>query len=143
MPDSEPAVPALPGAVHQTLPRPEAAGHDTEDDDGLACPNGNRPPECTEIDPCEPCAQDEDAEAEQIEASMGLRNRTNNGACPDPAATYEVIVFRTEMITFSLPAASVQDAEERYLMDGDETGADTVALRVDSIKRLDQEQTRT
>lgn len=65
------------------------------------------------------------------------------GFPPNLADTYEVTVLRTEMITFSLPAASVQDAQERYLLDGDETGSDTVGLRVDSIKRLDQEQTRT
>ncbi|MFJ4526194.1 hypothetical protein ACIP4Y_35650 [Streptomyces sp. NPDC088810] len=42
------------------------------EDDGSRCPNGNRPPECTEIDPCEACTQDADAEAAAIEASMGL-----------------------------------------------------------------------
>ncbi|GAA2720522.1 MULTISPECIES: hypothetical protein [Streptomyces] len=48
---------------------------------------------------------------------------------------YEVTVFRTEMITFTLTAVSAQDAEERYLLDGDETGSDTVELRVDTIER--------
>ncbi|MGW6145678.1 hypothetical protein, partial [Streptomyces sp. NPDC055140] len=43
------------------------------DQDGLMCPNGNCPPECTEIDLCEACTQDEDAEAAEIEASTGLR----------------------------------------------------------------------
>ncbi|MEU6290203.1 hypothetical protein [Streptomyces sp. NPDC046988] len=49
--------------------------------------------------------------------------------------SYEVTVFRTEMITFTLTAVSAQDAEERYLLDGEETGSDTVKLRVDSIER--------
>lgn len=38
------------------------------------CPNGNTAPECTEIDPCEPCAQDADEEGDRIEQSMGLRD---------------------------------------------------------------------
>ncbi|MCX4826905.1 hypothetical protein OG883_45545 [Streptomyces sp. NBC_01142] len=103
--------------------------------DGLTCPNGNRPPECIEIDPCEACAQDADAEAEEIEASMGLRNQTDDGDRPDPRDVYEVTVFRTEMITFTLSAASAQDAEERYLMDGEEIGSETVKMRVDSTNR--------
>ncbi|MFB7836178.1 hypothetical protein [Streptomyces sp. NPDC056056] len=49
---------------------------DADEDDGLTCPNGNQPPECTEIDPCEACAQDEDEEAAMIEASMGLHSGT-------------------------------------------------------------------
>ncbi|MFJ4526195.1 hypothetical protein ACIP4Y_35655 [Streptomyces sp. NPDC088810] len=48
---------------------------------------------------------------------------------------FEVTVVRTEMITFTLRAASGQDAEERYLMDGEETGSETVELRVDSTQR--------
>jgi hypothetical protein len=107
--------------------------------DGLTCPNGNRPPECTEIDPCEACAQDADAEAEEIEVSMGLRAPTGDRHRPDPRDVYEVTVLRSEMITFTLPAASAQDAEERYLMDGEETGSITVELRVDSTKRQDPE----
>ncbi|MFH8257894.1 hypothetical protein [Streptomyces roseolus] len=51
-------------------------GQDADGDDGLTCPNGNKAPECTEIDPCEACAQDEDEEAARIEASMGLRRGT-------------------------------------------------------------------
>ncbi|MEV6683384.1 hypothetical protein AB0N09_42020 [Streptomyces erythrochromogenes] len=50
---------------------------------------------------------------------------------------YEVTVFRTEMITFRLRAASTQDAEERYLTDGEETGSATVSLNVDSTVQLD------
>ncbi|MFD4565054.1 hypothetical protein [Streptomyces sp. NPDC058475] len=46
-------------------------------------------------------------------------------------------MLRTEMITFRLPAASAQDAEERYLMDAEETSSETVSLRVDSTTRLD------
>ncbi|MGC5264108.1 hypothetical protein ACPXCO_24120 [Streptomyces cyaneofuscatus] len=103
--------------------------------DGSTCPNGNRPPECREIDLCEACTQDADAEAEVIETSMGLRNQTNDTDRPTPDSVYEVTVFRTEMITFTLPAASAQDAEERYLMDGEEGDSETVAMRVDSIKR--------
>ncbi|MGW3928725.1 hypothetical protein ACWECC_11545 [Streptomyces microflavus] len=103
--------------------------------DGLTCPNGNHPPECREIDLCEACTQDADAEAEEIEASMGLRNQTDDNDRPTPGDVYEVTVFRTEMITFTLPAASAQDAEERYLMDGEESGSETVAMRVDSTKR--------
>ncbi|WP_435060370.1 hypothetical protein [Streptomyces sp. bgisy060] len=49
--------------------------------------------------------------------------------------SYEVTVFRTEVITFTLTAVSAQDAEERYLLDGEETGSDTVELRVDSTER--------
>lgn len=105
------------------------------DDDGLTCPNGNRPPECTEIDPCEACTQDADAEAAEIDSSMGLHDGTSDGDRRGPMDTYEVTVFRTEMISFTLPAASVRDAEERYLLDGEETGSETVELRVDSIKR--------
>ncbi|MEU7031603.1 hypothetical protein AB0A60_33510 [Streptomyces sp. NPDC046275] len=51
-------------------------GQDADGDDGLTCPNGNQPPECTAIDPCEACAQDEDEEAAMIEASMGLHRGT-------------------------------------------------------------------
>ncbi|MFE8941164.1 hypothetical protein ACFYNX_27280 [Streptomyces sp. NPDC007872] len=51
-------------------------GQEADEDDGLTCPNGNQSPECTEIDPCEACAQDADQEATMIEASMGLHNGT-------------------------------------------------------------------
>ncbi|WP_327309700.1 hypothetical protein OG730_42430 (plasmid) [Streptomyces sp. NBC_01298] len=54
-----------------------------------------------------------------------------SGACAEEV--YEVTVFRTEMITFCLRAASAQDAEERYLTDGEET----VSLNVDSTVRVD------
>lgn len=37
------------------------------------CPNGQTYPECSEIDPCEPCWQDQQEEADMIEESMGLR----------------------------------------------------------------------
>ncbi|MFI0813473.1 hypothetical protein [Streptomyces echinatus] len=49
--------------------------------------------------------------------------------------SYLVTVFRTEKITFTLTARSAHDAEERYLLDGEETGSDTVELRVDTIER--------
>ncbi|MEU7195593.1 hypothetical protein AB0B04_18985 [Streptomyces xinghaiensis] len=42
---------------------------------------------------------------------------------------------RTETITFCLLAVSAQDAEGRYLTDGEEIGSDTVELRVDSVER--------
>lgn len=48
---------------------------------------------------------------------------------------YEVTVSRTETITFCLLAVSAQDAEGRYLTDGEEIGSDTVELRVDSVER--------
>ncbi|MER6981636.1 hypothetical protein ABT317_32875 [Streptomyces carpinensis] len=50
-------------------------------------------------------------------------------------------MFRTEMITFRLPAASAQDAEERYLADGEEGSSRAVRLRVDSTMRLDPDAT--
>lgn len=37
------------------------------------CPNGQDEIECREIDPCEMCQQDQDAEGDMIEISMGLR----------------------------------------------------------------------
>lgn len=47
--------------------------HIREDDPEL-CPNGQPiGTECREIDPCEMCQQDLDAEGDRIEASMGLR----------------------------------------------------------------------
>ncbi|WP_159027614.1 MULTISPECIES: hypothetical protein [unclassified Streptomyces] len=106
------------------------------EDDGSRCPNGSRPPECTEIDPCEACAQDADAEAESIEASMGLHAATTtDGERPDPMDVYEVTVLRTEMISYTLRATSAQDAENRYLTDGEETGSKTVDLSVNAIQR--------
>ncbi|MCZ1012343.1 hypothetical protein [Streptomyces lydicus] len=116
---------------------PCPGGRSVSKHDGVMCPNNNRPPECTELDPCETCTQDADAEAEVIEASMDLRGRATDGHGQGPMDVYEVTVFRTEMITFHLPAASTQDAEERYLLDGDETTSETVALNVDSITRQD------
>ncbi|MEU9761682.1 hypothetical protein AB0D98_18445 [Streptomyces sp. NPDC047987] len=61
-----------------------------------------------------------------------------DGTGRDTMDSYEVTFFRTEMITFTLSADSAQDAAERYLMDGEETGSDTVRLSVDSIKRLEE-----
>lgn len=54
---------------------------------------------------------------------------------PGGSGSYQVTLFRTEMITFTLTAVSAQDAEERYLLDGEEIGSDTVELRVDTIER--------
>lgn len=47
--------------------------------------------------------------------------------------TYEVTVSRTERITFQLTAASPQDAEDRYLSDGEETASKTSDLSVLSV----------
>lgn len=47
----------------------------TSDIDTELCPNGQSREECREIDPCEMCQQDIDAEGDMIEISMGLRNR--------------------------------------------------------------------
>ncbi|MEU7195607.1 hypothetical protein AB0B04_19060 [Streptomyces xinghaiensis] len=55
--------------------------------------------------------------------------------------TYEVTVLRAEVITFRLPAVPALDPEERYLMDGEETGSETVERRVDSVEC--QEPSRT
>ncbi|MFI5864548.1 hypothetical protein [Streptomyces sp. NPDC051546] len=57
------------------------------------------------------------------------------GTGPETTGPYEVTVFRTEMITFTLRADSAQDAEERYLQDGEESASETVGLSVDSIER--------
>ncbi|MFE2236458.1 hypothetical protein ACFXA4_28370 [Streptomyces sp. NPDC059442] len=48
-------------------------------------------------------------------------------------------MIRTEMTTFHLPATSSEDAEEPYLMDGEETSSEVVALHIDSTTRLDPE----
>ena len=45
-------------------------------------------------------------------------------------ALYEVIITRTEEISFVLEAKDADDATERYLMDGDETGSVTSAMEV-------------
>ncbi len=45
----------------------------TSDIDQDLCPNGQSREECTEIDPCETCWQDQQAEGDMIEESMGLR----------------------------------------------------------------------
>jgi hypothetical protein len=42
-------------------------------DDPELCPNGQGRRECTEIDPCESCYQDDQEEGDMIERSMGLR----------------------------------------------------------------------
>lgn len=47
------------------------------------CPNGQGPDECSEIDPCESCWQDEQDEGDMIEESMGLGNTCHGctGTC--------------------------------------------------------------
>ncbi|MFB6881444.1 hypothetical protein ACFCY8_11495 [Streptomyces noursei] len=53
-------------------------------------------------------------------------------------AQFEVIATRTEVIRFVILADSAEDAEERYLMDGDETDSKTAAqLRVTRVARVD------
>ncbi|MFE1289708.1 hypothetical protein [Streptomyces sp. NPDC058751] len=46
---------------------------------------------------------------------------------------YTVLIHRTEAISFRLTAESPEDAEARYLGDGDETGSETVATEVQFI----------
>ncbi|MFC8248318.1 hypothetical protein [Streptomyces chartreusis] len=46
---------------------------------------------------------------------------------------YIVNITRTEAIEFEVEAKSEEDAEERYLMDGDETGSETVSTTVNSV----------
>ncbi len=64
---------------------PCTCSFDDEDDEEAAedenlCPNGQDRQECTEIDPCESCYQDSQDEGDEIEESMGLRNRAE----PEP-----------------------------------------------------------
>ncbi|MFD6334889.1 hypothetical protein ACFWGI_35670 [Streptomyces niveus] len=68
-------------------------------------------------------------------------SRPAEGTGRNATGPYEVTVFRTEVITFTLRASSAQDAEQRYLVDGDESASETVELRVDSVERQ-QEPTR-
>ena len=49
---------------------------------------------------------------------------------------YEVTVTRTETITFELDAESADDAWQRYLLDGEETGSRTVSLDVESVQEV-------
>lgn len=51
-------------------------------------------------------------------------------------ARYEVLVTRTEYISFELEAASAEDAERRYLMEGDETASRTGELTVTEVRPL-------
>ncbi|MFF3959149.1 hypothetical protein ACFYY1_39045 [Streptomyces sp. NPDC001890] len=106
------------------IPDQAARITDDEPDDGMACPHDNRPPECSEIDPCEPCAQDEDAEAEEIERSMGLRSRTTNTEsdhADNPGLiTYRVTAYGiahtafTYLVTAPRGARDVDIASEAY-----------------------------
>lgn len=75
------------------------------------------------------------------DAAEPLHDRTADEDGRGPVGVCEVTVFRTEMITFRLPAASAQDAEERYLADGEEGSSRAVRLRVDSTMRLDPDAT--
>lgn len=43
---------------------------------------------------------------------------------------YRVVIERTEMIEFTLDADGPEDAADRALMDGDETGAKTTSTRL-------------
>ncbi|MFD4588318.1 hypothetical protein [Streptomyces sp. NPDC058434] len=53
---------------------------------------------------------------------------------------FEVIVTRTETIRFTLAAASAQDAEARYLLDGSETDSRTSALHVEHVARTESSE---
>ncbi|MFJ1874164.1 hypothetical protein [Streptomyces chartreusis] len=46
---------------------------------------------------------------------------------------YTVNITRMEVIEFEIDAESEEEAEERYLMDGDETGSETVSTTVNSV----------
>lgn len=48
-------------------------------------------------------------------------------------AEYEVIVTRTELITFVVEADSAADAEDRYLGEGDEVASRTDTITIQSI----------
>lgn len=50
--------------------------------------------------------------------------------------TFLVSVLRTESISFEVEAESREDAEARYLMDGEETGSKTVDLSVESVENV-------
>ncbi|MGA4800533.1 hypothetical protein [Streptomyces lavendulocolor] len=82
-------------------------------------------------------ADEVDTLAAALDTARALVGDIRDERSPDRGGpgSYEVTVFRTEMITFTLTAVSAQDAEERYLLDGEETGSDTVELRVDTIER--------
>lgn len=56
-----------------------------------------------------------------------------------PQHLYTVTTSRTELITYEILADSPQDAEERYLTDGEETGSKTTALEVDSVEPTEQD----
>jgi len=47
---------------------------------------------------------------------------------------YEVTISRTEIITFRLKATSPEDAEERYLMDGEEVRSKTSGTTIESVE---------
>ncbi|MGW6792399.1 hypothetical protein [Streptomyces chartreusis] len=55
---------------------------------------------------------------------------------------YTVTITRTEAIEFEVEAESEEDAEERYLMDGDETGSETVSTTVNSVTASPPERAR-
>lgn len=48
---------------------------------------------------------------------------------------WQVTVLRTERITFELEAADKDDAERRYLMDGDETDSETTSTSIEEVTR--------
>ncbi|WP_331763486.1 hypothetical protein [Streptomyces anthocyanicus] len=50
---------------------------------------------------------------------------------------YEVLFTRTGRISVEVDAVSAQDAEERYLSDGDKTGSKTICTEVESVTRVD------
>jgi hypothetical protein len=67
---------------------------------------------------------------------LGLSGEDNCDHGRDSSGTYEVTVYRAEVITYRLLAVSAQDAEERYLLDGEEESSETDELRVDATQLL-------
>lgn len=53
---------------------------------------------------------------------------------------FEVIVLRTERIAFTVRASSPEEAEDIYLTAGNESGSQTVELRVESVERQEEEE---
>jgi hypothetical protein len=58
-----------------------------EIDNGQRCPNGQNRRECSEIDPCEMCWQDQQDEGDMIEESMGLRSSGGCHGCTGTCCT--------------------------------------------------------
>lgn len=50
---------------------------------------------------------------------------------------YRVHITRTEDISFLIEASNRLDADARFLVDGEEETADTLALEINRIERID------